>query len=91
MALGFVAGNGVEFGQARRLLDLSLRQVAAELGCSVTCLARWEKDPRQVDQERLDRWTAALERADVYRVAAVRRATTARRFNRNQRQEAESA
>jgi transcriptional regulator with XRE-family HTH domain len=89
--LGFVAGTGVEFSKARRLLQIPLRRLAADMGCPVTTLARWEQDPRPLDYGRIERWAAALELCDLTRQAAIRRASVARRFNRRQREEAEEA
>jgi transcriptional regulator with XRE-family HTH domain len=86
MPTAFVASTGLEFGRARRLMDLSLRQVAGELGVSQSTVARWEADARPLREQRILNWSEALECAEMARVAAVRRATTARRYNRNQRQ-----
>jgi len=84
----FIAESGAEFGQMRRLLDLSLRAVAGELGLSPTTLQRWEASNRPLEQGRLERWGDAIARADQARTAAVRRATVARRYHRRERQEA---
>ena len=83
----FAASTGVDLLRARRLLDLSLRQVSAELGVPHTTLARWERDPRPLSLQRLRNWSEALERADMTRQTAIRRATTARRYHRRERQE----
>jgi transcriptional regulator with XRE-family HTH domain len=83
----FIAESGAEFGQMRRLLDLSLRQVAGELGVSQSTVQRWEASNRPLDQGRLERWGDAIARADQARTAAVRRATVARRYHRNQRKQ----
>jgi transcriptional regulator with XRE-family HTH domain len=85
----FIAECGAEFGQMRRLLDLSLRSVAGEIGISPTELQRREASSRPLDQERLERWAEAIERAEMARVAWTRRATVARRAARRQRKEAE--
>jgi transcriptional regulator with XRE-family HTH domain len=87
----FICENGAEFGQMRKLLDLSLRAVAGELGISQTELQRRERSSKPLDQDRLERWADAIKRAEMARVAGVRRATTARRYHRRERQEAESA
>jgi DNA-binding XRE family transcriptional regulator len=87
----FIADNGAEFGQMRKLLDLSLRAVAGELGISPTTLQRWEASNRPLSEQRLTNWGDALARADMARVAGVTRATTARRYHRRERQEADSA
>lgn len=84
----FAASTGADLLRARRLLDLSLRAVAGEIGVSPTTLARWEASDRPLDQRRLMNWSEALERAEMARVAWTRRATTARRYNRRIKQEA---
>jgi len=78
----FIAESGAEFGQMRRLLDLSLRAVAGELGCSATTLQRWEASNRTLDQGRLERWADGIQRAEQARTAAVHRATSGRRRSR---------
>jgi transcriptional regulator with XRE-family HTH domain len=87
----FIAESGAEFGQMRRLLDLSLRQVAGEIGISQTTLQRWEASHRPLDQGRLERWAEAIQRAEMARTAAVHRATSARRRSKRERQEAINA
>jgi len=83
----FIAESGAEFGQMRKLLDLSLRAVSGELDVSPTTLQRWEASNRPLDQGRLERWGDAIARADQARTASVRRATVARRYQRNQREQ----
>ncbi len=83
----FTAGTGQELGAARRLLDLSLRQVAAQLMVPPSTLQRWERSSAQVEQERLQRWGDAIATASQARVAGQRRATSARRYHRRERQE----
>jgi transcriptional regulator with XRE-family HTH domain len=87
--LGFTASTGVEFSAGRKLLQIPLRRLAAELGVPVTTLARWEQDPRPLEVGRLERWAAALEICDQTRRTAITRATSARRYARRQREEAE--
>jgi transcriptional regulator with XRE-family HTH domain len=88
MATVIIGGTGQELGAQRRLLDLSLRQVAAQLMISPTQLQRWERDGRQVEQERLQRWGDALSLAAAARMAGVRRATLGRRSARQRKAEA---
>jgi transcriptional regulator with XRE-family HTH domain len=83
----FIAECGAEFGQMRRLLDLSLRAVAGEIGISPTELQRREASSKPLDQERLERWAEAIERAEMARTAIVHRATSARRSARRVKQE----
>jgi len=87
----FAASTGADLLRARRLLDLSLRAVAGEIGISPTTLQRWEASDRPLNEQRLRNWSEALERAEMARVAAVHRATAARRRSRRQREEAEYA
>ena len=85
--LAFVAGTGEEFSKARRLLQISLRRLAAEMSVPVSTLANWEQDARPLAPARLERWAHALEICDQTRVAAVHRATSARRSARRVKQE----
>jgi len=83
----FIAESGAEFGQMRKLLGISLRSLAGEIGISQTTLARREASNRPLDQGRLERWGDAIARADQARTASVRRATSGRRRARRQKQE----
>ena len=85
----FIAESGAEFGQMRKLLGISLRSLAGEIGISQTTLARWEASNRPLDQARLERWGDAMARTDQARTASVRRATSARRYARRVREEAD--
>jgi DNA-binding XRE family transcriptional regulator len=88
MARVFICECGAEFGQMRKMLDLSLRAVAGEIGISPTTLQRWEASNRPLTEMRLTNWADAIQRAEMARVAGVRRATLGRRSARRQRQEA---
>jgi transcriptional regulator with XRE-family HTH domain len=85
----FAASTGADLLRERRLLDLSLRAVAGEIGISPTTLQRWEASERPLSQQRLTNWSSALERAECSRVAAMHRATAARRYARRVKQEAD--
>jgi transcriptional regulator with XRE-family HTH domain len=83
----FSASTGQDLLRARRLLDLSLRAVAGEIGVSPSTLQRWEASDRPLDARRLMNWSAALERAELTRRAWTRRATSGRRRARRVKQE----
>jgi transcriptional regulator with XRE-family HTH domain len=63
MARAIIASTGLEFGEARKRLGISLAAVAAELGCSPADLERYERDPRQLDVRFLTDWGKALANA----------------------------
>jgi transcriptional regulator with XRE-family HTH domain len=84
----FAASTGLEFGQARKLLGISLRAMAGEIGVSPTTLQRWEASSRPLTEMRLTNWADALQRAEMARTASVHRATSGRRRARRVKQEA---
>jgi transcriptional regulator with XRE-family HTH domain len=58
-----IASTGVEFKQARESLGISAAAVAAELGCGVADLLRYEADPAQLGERILIAWGEALANA----------------------------
>jgi len=60
MQRAIIASTGVEFAAERKRLGISVAAVAAELGCGVADLERYEADPRQLDVRILQAWGEAL-------------------------------
>jgi transcriptional regulator with XRE-family HTH domain len=70
---------GCDFHRRRKLLGLSLRQVAEELAVTPPTVARWEASDRPFTMSRRARWNAAMQQAALQRGLAVREAIEARR------------